>query len=441
MGRSTVEFRGRRIEYEDATMEVWLRLVVAELEQTESPTWLIEVARAWDEIATMGAGFGVIPDLDGYLTTAERRDVIVRACEVARVTLDRMGDPLEAEALNRLEAGPRDAWFTRATSAAPLVELAHAFVALLRAASFEVRPLEAAHRAELEDHRRWSESGDGASLVWSMEDLPSRDLRDAWLAGAVIVASNLERCDLDGSNLTDANAASTRFVGASLRRARCRKVGLQQADLTRADLTEADLTRADLSRAILCDAILQRACLERAHVHETNLLGAELQGADLTAASVVRADLSGANLDGTRFLQTRITSSTRWDRCRALATANVESIVVAGVVLAGEVARAWLRARVEPPPWGERDLRAWVQRSVVAGRADAEFAVPSSAVDFERVLGAPAFAEACAEGGRELRFAIDALGGLVVVEDDEGSTRLVVLATRDGALTLFEANA
>ncbi len=65
----------------------------------------------------------------------------------------------------------------------------------------------------------------------------------------------------------------------------------------RADLRGADLREADLEGAKLLGADLRGADLEGVDLREADLRGADLEGVDLREADLRGADLEGANID------------------------------------------------------------------------------------------------------------------------------------------------
>ena len=100
---------------------------------------------------------------------------------------------------------------------------------------------------------------DGVSLVGIQAD-------NAFLFGILLKGGQLDRCDMNSSDLRDSvfnrasmtfcNLQSANFRGASLTNADLTDADLQDADFTGADLTSANLARADLSRADLRNADL-----------------------------------------------------------------------------------------------------------------------------------------------------------------------------------------
>jgi uncharacterized protein YjbI with pentapeptide repeats len=110
-----------------------------------------------------------------------------------------------------------------------------------------------------------------ANLTFTQAPPPGTGLSVTYTQAGELV----ERTDLEGIALSDADLKSANLAYTNLRDA-----NLANADLTGADLTGADLTGANLRGANLTGATLQGARLEG-----TNLLGANLSGVDLSGAS------------------------------------------------------------------------------------------------------------------------------------------------------------
>ena len=101
---------------------------------------------------------------------------------------------------------------------------------------------------------------DGVSLVGIQAD-------NAFLYGIRLNGGQLDRCDMDSSDLRDSvfdratltfcNLQFANFRGASLANADLTDADLSDSDLMGANLTHANLSRADLSRADLRDADLR----------------------------------------------------------------------------------------------------------------------------------------------------------------------------------------
>jgi hypothetical protein len=133
MSSSRIHFRQRFIDASDAAMEVCLRLIVRAIDEIPNPpTWLAAAREDWNTAATMGAGFGVIPELNGFIVDEERRKIVLGFCEAAIQHLHELGDPITAATLNALGAGPSDSWFERDVPAAVFLGAATQFTELVR---------------------------------------------------------------------------------------------------------------------------------------------------------------------------------------------------------------------------------------------------------------------------------------------------------------------
>lgn len=121
------------------------------------------------------------------------------------------------------------------------------------------------------DEGEWRPDPDPELAAWSP------DLTDA----------NLQRCDLSGIPLRQAEFYNTHMQGANL----------TGADLTAAKLLGTRLDGARLDRACLVGADLRMATLEGCWLNGADLRGANLSGASLVCARLFGADLSGTKLD------------------------------------------------------------------------------------------------------------------------------------------------
>lgn len=134
MGWSTVRYGNKSFEAADVAMEVWLRLLVIEAEAlAEAPQWLAATRDDWNILATEEFGFGVIPDLDGLLTSKERRDLVLSLAERALARLESFGDPVPAARLNALRSGRPDSRFTSDVPAEVFLSVARSFIDLITA--------------------------------------------------------------------------------------------------------------------------------------------------------------------------------------------------------------------------------------------------------------------------------------------------------------------
>jgi hypothetical protein len=133
MSSSRIHFRKCNMDASDAAIEVWLRLMVDAIDAIQDPApWLVTAREDWNEAATVGAGFGVIPELDAFIEDEERRKIVLGLCGVANERLREMGDPIPAATLNALGAGPADSRFERDVPAAAFREVAARFTKLVQ---------------------------------------------------------------------------------------------------------------------------------------------------------------------------------------------------------------------------------------------------------------------------------------------------------------------
>lgn len=133
MGSTFVEFRGRGFEANDATIEIWLLLLVDEVDQlTNPPGWLEEARKEWHLQATAGFGFGVMPGLDAVVTSAERRDVILDLSSKAMKRLHDHGPFIRKDELNAIQGSSEAGYFTDDVETELFERMADYFVKLLR---------------------------------------------------------------------------------------------------------------------------------------------------------------------------------------------------------------------------------------------------------------------------------------------------------------------
>lgn len=103
MGSTFVDFQGQGFEAYDATLEVWLHLLVGEIDKQESvPAWLQEARAEWNLQATAGFDFGIMPGLDHFVTSDERRETLLTLCEGAMERLAQYGPTIPQRDLNAM---------------------------------------------------------------------------------------------------------------------------------------------------------------------------------------------------------------------------------------------------------------------------------------------------------------------------------------------------
>lgn len=133
MGTSRVSFRGKHFDAPDPVLEVWLRLLVDEIDAlTDAADWLRTTRDDWQLMATEEFGFGVVPDLDRVATDDERCKTLLELSERALVRLKQFGDPLQPATLNAIGAGKPGTGFTKPVAARLFLEPALAFIDILK---------------------------------------------------------------------------------------------------------------------------------------------------------------------------------------------------------------------------------------------------------------------------------------------------------------------
>lgn len=133
MGSSTVHYRDRKFEANDTALEVWLQLLIREIDRLDAPEpWLREVREEWDLQSTAGFGFGVVPDLDRFATGEGRRASLLSLCEAARRRLDGLGETVSPREVRALEVEGPGAEFTKVLPTAFFRDVGQQFIDLLR---------------------------------------------------------------------------------------------------------------------------------------------------------------------------------------------------------------------------------------------------------------------------------------------------------------------
>lgn len=133
MGSTFVRYGSSGFEANDATLEVWLALMVAAIDELDRPpAWLAEVREEWHTQATAGFGFGVDPGLDDVATTKERRDVILDLSALALTRLRRYGPSIPKDELNAILQSGDGSTFTGDVPTERFETVGEYFVRLLR---------------------------------------------------------------------------------------------------------------------------------------------------------------------------------------------------------------------------------------------------------------------------------------------------------------------
>ncbi len=132
MGSTFVDFRGQGFEADDSALEVWLALLVHEIDKMDrTPAWLRDVRDEWHLQSTAGFGFGVMPGLDRFVTDDERRDTILSLSALVMLRLERYGAVIPQAELNALTTG-EGATFTRDVPAETFLRTGRYFMKLLQ---------------------------------------------------------------------------------------------------------------------------------------------------------------------------------------------------------------------------------------------------------------------------------------------------------------------
>src|SRR5690349_8573410 len=101
MSSTFVRFRGQGFEANDSALEVWLALLVREIDKMgHLPDWVSEVRDEWHLQSTAGFGFGVMPRLDDFVISEERRNTILTLSRQALKKLESYGQIVSREELN-----------------------------------------------------------------------------------------------------------------------------------------------------------------------------------------------------------------------------------------------------------------------------------------------------------------------------------------------------
>jgi hypothetical protein len=132
MSSTTVAFRGLEFEANDTALEVWLALLVDEIEASaDSPEWLRKAAEDWNVITTAHFGYGVDPDLDDVVTDDDRRDAVLAKARLALARLQAFGPTIPMKTLNALRDWGTGYEFTSDADAGHFLRTAEYFIKLL----------------------------------------------------------------------------------------------------------------------------------------------------------------------------------------------------------------------------------------------------------------------------------------------------------------------
>ena len=114
MGTTSTSFRGVTLLARDWKVQVWLHLLVREVDRLDDrPEWLLEARKYWSETATIAINGLVCPRLDYFLI--DEADVALMRRLVQRVisTLRQFGEFVPRDFLNDLCQLPAHSQFTK----------------------------------------------------------------------------------------------------------------------------------------------------------------------------------------------------------------------------------------------------------------------------------------------------------------------------------------
>jgi hypothetical protein len=132
MGSSTIKLAGRGFEANDSTLEIWLALLIDEIdERADAPGWLRETREAWEVMATQHFGFGVVLGLDEIASDAQRRDLLLGVAHAALARLRSFGPSIPVATLNGLRDWGHGYEYTHAVAAEHFLLPAEYFIKLL----------------------------------------------------------------------------------------------------------------------------------------------------------------------------------------------------------------------------------------------------------------------------------------------------------------------
>ena len=133
MGSSYTEFQGNGFWCRDPALEIWLYLLVQEINKRKPlPQWLATARDHWYEGATLGISGCIDADLDNLLSEGDRVETAVAIAQEALHSLRQQGPLLRRDFLNDMKIGGPGSFFTGDVETLPLERVGEAFVELLR---------------------------------------------------------------------------------------------------------------------------------------------------------------------------------------------------------------------------------------------------------------------------------------------------------------------
>jgi hypothetical protein len=132
MGSSFTEFQGNGFWCRDPALEIWLYLLVQEIDKHRPlPQWLAAARAHWLECATIGFCGCIHADLDNILSDEHRVDTAVVLAQEALHSLKQQGRCIRRGFLSENRIGGPDSYFTRDAETLPLLLIGEEFIKLL----------------------------------------------------------------------------------------------------------------------------------------------------------------------------------------------------------------------------------------------------------------------------------------------------------------------
>jgi hypothetical protein len=133
MGSSFIDFRDYGFWSRDIGIELWLYLLIQEIDNLESiPDWLREARDHWHEQASVGFVGHVHPQLDDYLVSQDRIDLILMLSERVLQLLNEQGEYFLGAHLNSLGIGGGGYQSDTPFEVKHFTGVGHKFIELLR---------------------------------------------------------------------------------------------------------------------------------------------------------------------------------------------------------------------------------------------------------------------------------------------------------------------
>lgn len=145
MSSSDIDFGGKSFIANDSIMQIWLRLLVQQIDKIQDPPdWLAQAREDW-HFQAIGAGSGYVElNLDGHLDSDSRTATIVRLSRQALRSLKEHDEYFTADELNAMNCHPGRIWF----ATLPLTEFVRTGDYFVKLLTGELSPFETDARFE-----------------------------------------------------------------------------------------------------------------------------------------------------------------------------------------------------------------------------------------------------------------------------------------------------